>query len=296
MELYLEGKPATYGELFEAFYQPLNRLIDYNNLSHLSLGWGQARTPDSREQANLKNEWFSQVKHIDAIARFEGEELRVKPRTNFAPSAPKRPNILHLKDEHGTRYILREARTYDTDYLQRRFAERVESYPALSEFSFDFSSYNTYQRPPEDVLYPVSEPALIRHLHSFDTRIAPPLTILEDNGIMYFLRDFYPVLEDSSLDLQVVAEHLARYHSLGLVDLIDRDVRHYCLDDSLMYNYDLDFQVITSSQRAINTDLGDFRHKILISDELFLTEEMADEIMDLHDEELDRISFQQKTL
>lgn len=82
---------------------------------------------------------------------------------------------------------------------------------------------------------------------------------VDDNNLWY-VRDFLPSLIDSSFDPDRLGRYLGSLNGLGLMDLIDGQASHYCLNRREdVVNIDPDFVTFTRSQDIVQrSDWADF--------------------------------------
>ncbi len=279
---YRRGSVISPEDILEVFYSPLDELVSYNQSVVLEKRGSREPCFINKRREDLLMNFTKGVKDsglgLTALLKFDNgmkRNFRIKPRTNFDEGLKKRPNIVYLEDENGNTLILREARDYEQDECVTKNCREV----FRDHYRKDIPSNDLAMRLKEvnkDDVVLVSEPSLIlslEQLYAEDVirRITPHLKIAgaSDNQIWY-VRNFLPSIRDSHLDMSDLMSYVGTLHGLGLMDTMDSQVAHYCLNKKKIVNIDPDFLTYTSNPKIIdNVDWGDFKSMIR---ELLLSE------------------------
>jgi len=198
---------------------------------------------------------------IDATIGFADGSYRhyvVMGRTDFDPGrAIKRPNVVFLRNQK-TRNILimREARQYPLEELITPFVRKV-----IKKFDKDATAqfYNEDKASPvapgrENYAMHIPEPHLLAafehlKLDGLTRRLTPkPYAIAAGEDRLWYLRDFFSAAVDAPLDVDGMASYFGTIEALGVMEVMDRQVIHYCFDRTGIVNYDPDFVLQTRSR------------------------------------------------
>ena len=273
---YRQGSEVSAAEIFKEIYAPLAPLVVQNkkilskvkNSLYNSLDIEEQRVEVLEKQA--RGEMESKNYGIMAkVSLHTGETINytVKPRTNFTASLLKFPNVLYLYSDESSPMILRESvdrgespsfNLRAKQYFGKRYAGPVNLEDKTSLGRTDVVS--------------IAEPNLMLALeHIYFGQVAPRITpsfkIVDfSDKHMWYLREFLPSFRDSSCPNTSLFDYNGVLNGLGLMDSIDTQFAHYCVDNNQVVNIDPDFITYTKSQDLINqVDFGEF--KKIIADE-----------------------------
>ncbi|VVB79933.1 Uncharacterised protein [uncultured archaeon] len=277
IEFYKEGKILSVSGLFKGLYSSLDPLIAFNSSIHNIYADPNASERDA-ERASLCSDVQARLAEpsgVSAIAYFDTgkrELFEVRRRTNFLRSVSKYPNVFLLASQHGIQFAVREARTYDKEYIspkQMRGAfpcSRPDLYPAV--FPKDG------QKPLGDKeLAFIPEPKLVLGLESFAMDNANIPRVIPDFNLIHastdsitYLREFLPSGRDFPLSLEAIGKYFGTLHGLGLTDEVDFQEVHYCLGrDNSVVNIDPDFVGFTPFENVLHNSWGRAKRKFTLA-------------------------------
>ena len=220
------GKSISADEVFDTGYSSLDSLIAHN----LTKSGCEPRKEELHRQksAQLFSDWAENVPEelVANLTTDAGvETYKVVYRTNMHPSAIKIPNIVYLKKDFGTRYIVRDARKHDASVVRTILRKHHNE---LSLADYTSGVFN-----PKSKMTLIPEPNLIVALQTLQDSgypvLIPPQKVMgAKTGRMFLLRDFLgESVRDSTFDPQLTGEYLGNLHSYGLMEILDRQIMHY---------------------------------------------------------------------
>ncbi len=294
LHFYRGDQEINPGEIVQELYSPLKPLIDLNIKRHEIVKGANKEQRDRKSGESIfkgllekysnesrvavgdyKDNDFSARAHFNDGSK---SEFRVLPRTNFSDYSLKTPNIFFLRDENDNQLVLREARKYDFEGYMGKFV--------LKQLQ-DTHRRKVHFEVPESVkrneMVVIPEPKLVLALEQLNEeetikRITPRMRLLgiEDDKLWY-VRNFLPPLRDTSMDIEKLTTYVGTLHGLGLIDAVDSQVAHYCINQKgRVVNIDPDFLAYTSHYNTLhNLDWNDFRKRL---DEMVVTKSQVEEI------------------
>ena len=277
-----EVHPRDVFSLLYSGLEPLIRLNHDTHESKVkSKRYSLAREADSENDERyqqrasaIKKEWKERsLPKLKAEVRYLNGDVvtyNVKSRTNFRTKALyKFPNIIHLEGNNGHQLVLRESRVYGIDNGMGSIVRSAFS-PLKSGAGgdrLDTAWYNALisgnKQPISDVngakekVRLIPEPLLLAVLEELYGkfaaseeltgagigRITPKIKVLDaDTKNLWYLREHLPSMRDSHASLDAIGVHLGILHSLGLMDVVDRQLEHYVVGyDGRVVTFDPDF-------------------------------------------------------
>tara|TARA_Y100000310_G_scaffold345838_1_gene470963 strand:- start:11085 stop:12212 length:1128 start_codon:yes stop_codon:yes gene_type:complete len=280
IRLKYQGTDIPAEQIFQTMYQDLEPLVD-SNVSFQNMGSsrryramrdgrsGHKSDPSER----LISDW---TKTLPEVGEFQADvtfddgtttTYDIGERKNFDKGILKLPSIVYLVSEDGTQVILREARRYPLDGIVKK--------QAIKHFGnrFDIKASDQYEKSDElvteederqaetDLLIPskdnqvmyVPEPQLLLALEQiyqdFDgniSRLTPEMAIVDSQeDKLWFVREYLPDMMNSQFSTEKVGQYIGTLHALGLMEIMDRQLIHYCLFKQGLVNYDPDFMTHT---------------------------------------------------
>ncbi len=302
MRIFHESREITPSELFGGMYSHLDSLIRFNQEhsgAYVSGNDSYKTTSRERhrdalyEKARNGVESVSGQYHVEMVFDdLDKKNLGVFPRTNYEDSTLKEPNIVFLAG-NGAKIILREARTYENPFFDRRLRNKFGN-----KYKGKIPREDLAPKDVEDrgLLF-VPEPHLLLSLEDLVSdgriaRITPKFKVVRvDEKNLWYLRDFLPSLRDIPLSIGRIGEYLGTFNALGLIDTVDGQPAHYCLaEKGKAVNVDPDFIIFTKSGSIVqNTDWPDFKKR---SGELFVTGDDLNKIQKIRAKVLEGVSTQ----
>lgn len=260
---YNQGIEVKPGEIIKYLYSPLDGLIGYNIRNFKSHKNPLVRDSLKREREKMYDESKEKVETLGEglSAKFylddcTKRDFQVKPRTNYEIDLGKRPNIIILEDEGENRFVLREARNYEGEEFSSRFCRMKLNPHYKAKISIrDLAKKSRKDQGKNIVLFPESDLILsLEQLYAQDivTRITPHIKIIGVEGNwLWYIRNFLDSIRDSHLDLNGLMKYVGTLHGLSLMDKIDSQVAHYCVNKGgKVVNVDPDFFTFTLNQEA----------------------------------------------
>lgn len=285
-EVYFTSKGAesSAGAVFNSIYSSLDPLIAHNNVIALREGnllyqAGQAKAGFSRDAENLFSDAMRKVSSLDhgAIMTVHFDDhsrkvYKIKPRTNFDPTLVKRPNVLYLESLDGDTKILREARSLDETaisipLLERHAREQVQGkykgliYSGMVPSSSDCGRTDVFVLSENQLVMALEQ----IYAEGIADRITPKIDVVgASDSRVWYARDFLRSARDMSLNLGSFLNYEGTLNGLGLMDILDNQVEHYCLDSKgRVVNIDPDFWTFTKNSDIIdNHDWREFKRTI----------------------------------
>lgn len=267
---YRKNSEISPSEIFKELYSPLEELIAFNRRNELK----PPRKNFSQYDPNIKSEFDPEkIENIrDTIRKIrfpylvkieteDGKKVdcKIEPRTNFNNSLLKTPNIVYLSFGGDSPLILRGALDRDEEEVFEKHARKF--FGSKYKGKLDSSS-----KMGHSDVYFIPEPKLLLGLEGIYSRgishrITPEIRIVESNeNNFWYLRKFLPSLRDSS----ITESHLGRYHGifngLGLIDVMDDQIEHYCVRDGKVIHIDPDYITYSTNPGFGNqTDLSELK-------------------------------------
>jgi hypothetical protein len=267
VDFYRGSKEIGVNQLGDFLYSPLEELILFNRDARLNSSNPFLEDP---RRKNLYQDVQSHVRNTKGFSAFlyfgggKRELFEVKPRTNFRDTLTKRPNIIFLAGGNNNTLVLREARNYEGNPL-------VYS-DAKSFFKKNYAG--NYSSGEEDSfknkVFSIPEPGLILALEQIHKtlgipRIIPKFKVLDANEAnLYYLRNSLLSIQDGPFNSESLIFYEGVLNGLGLMDVLDAQYAHYCLNDKGdVVNIDPDFFSYSSSLKHIdNYDWNHFKKNL----------------------------------
>ena len=268
IKLKFKGETITPRQVFQIFYQGLEPLIKANIKAVQKKDI--RRSPTSRKYSDSKLEEEARELHRKWLKEFPEEEASaevifddktrmnysLKKRTNFDLTLVAPPSIIYMQDAADeSRAVLREARTYNPrEWVSklgcRRFGKLFDI-PASEQFYFDDKEELKVPEDKRSVIY-IPEPHLLLALEDLYQlhfpRITPEIHVIDaEDKTLWYIRRLLPTLVNSEFDFRKLARYYGASHALGLMEMLDRQVVHYCSLRNRVVNYDPD--VITHTRK-----------------------------------------------
>jgi hypothetical protein len=275
----------TAGDIFTMLYSGLEPLVtrniqerrDARNLSSLSNGVIE-QNPNEKARIidQYLDEWRSSLPGEDISAKVTFDDnsrtdFKVTARKNFSTSTAKLPSIVYLHDNDGHVVILREARSYDPSTIisalaRDRFGNKFDinaSSQFMSQTDGELASASR-----RGVMY-IPEPQLLLALECLYEegtieRLTPHFALVgTDDTKMWYLRNLLPSNRDIGFDLEESGNYLGTLHAVGLMEILDRQLAHYCRTKSGIVNFDPDFMTHTTNKNRLEQhDMGDVEARL----------------------------------
>ena len=249
----LQGEELSPQQVFDALYTGLEDVV------HLNLNSFKRKNhadPQYNEPVTRKVAAWRQTEPANILAEIMFDDTskkmyEVRPRSNFDSDMLKLPNIACLQGQDGSVLILREARKYPLDTMiapiaRRRLGKKFD-YDSTAQFYGSSKTPAQIGAAKNGGLMVIPEPHLLigleRIYSSTDLgRVTPPFSALASNSDkLWYIRGFFPLLRDTSAATEKLGYYFGKLQALGLMEILDRQLIHYCLIGNNIGNYDPDF-------------------------------------------------------
>ncbi|PIO07669.1 hypothetical protein COU59_03100 [Candidatus Pacearchaeota archaeon CG10_big_fil_rev_8_21_14_0_10_34_12] len=299
VRFFRQSDQVSPSEVFNLLYSPLDPLIDLNRKMgkrFSKIGYIGKRIMEERREsvyALCKRGVEEMVGEFSAeiISNNSKKEVYgIVPRTNYDYSAPKRPNII-LANNGCSQVVFREARTYSEDNYIAGKMRNIFKRKYKGQFPGEDITEDDIKK--RDIVF-VPEPHLILALEDLAlegvaSRITPKIKLIESQeDTLWYMRDFLPSLRDASFDAEKLGKHIGVFNGLGLMDVVDGQLVHYCLlRGGDIVNIDPDFVTFTKSKNLVqNIDWPDFKEMV---PKLFATGDQFERVKRIRNDVLDEI-------
>ncbi len=275
ISITLNGSTITAEQVFQLLYSRLDEAIEQNRVRLFSkakterLGReGSLVSIDKAKKKAIYEQWFrGEAEGLEATVTFDDatkEEYFVSRREDFdLDTMVKSPSVAFLinKDD-GSTMILREARRYPLEELIFPACTRVIPRRLDEESTKQFYSKEdcpaSLPRNNSLAVY-IPEPQLLCALEAMYAtevlrRFTPQIYLIDNKeGHMWYLRRFVEKSVDfGGAKAKDLGKYFGRIHALGLMEILDRQIEHYCYIQGNVGNYDPDFMLFTQSDNMIN--------------------------------------------
>jgi len=261
-----QGEHIIPRDIFNIFYRGLEDLIQINIRAVQKKDIRRSPTsrkyldPRMQDEANehIKN-WMKEFPKEEAIAEVTFSDktrmtYSLKKRTNFDLTLLTKPSIIYMNGKDESRAVLREARTYNPqEWVSKLGCRRFEkAFDIQASEQFYFSDKPEIAELPKDsnsVVY-IPEPQLLLALEklyeSSFPKITPRITLVDaTDKDLWYVRSLLPTLVNSEFDIKKLAKYYGSCHALGLMEMLDRQLIHYCMSKNRVVNYDPDVMTHT---------------------------------------------------
>ena len=261
----LNDKKISPEQVFKHLYAGLDHIISENYKKEF-LG---------KRKKGHTEQWFpDQTTGITAEVEFDDTsriKYSVEARTNFDFNyILKTPSIAYLRAKDSI-VILREAKKHDEEMIKKVCFKRFQN-------SFDMEATKQFYQANDAPLEPkkykgviyLPEPNLTQALEQIYmeqdiNRVTPKHAYVDSSeDKLWYLREFLTIAKDTSFKAETFAKYFSVLHSLGLMEILDRQTIHYSLIDNEVGNYDPDFFTYSKSKKkVIETDWNDIKNTFL---------------------------------
>lgn len=241
-------------EIFSEIYAPLEEVIKLNQKREMSQkqrgAYKYCFQPERAIEEEMVYEARDRIKqssypYIAKIGLENGNIVtyRINPRTNFSDSLLKTPNIVYLSQERNSPpIILREGLDRGQEEIFEKNARKTFGTKYHGKLKKD-SKLN-----PSEVYF-IPEPRLLLGLEEVYSReiakrITPEIKIVDSKeNNLWYLRGFLPSFRDSSIEDSQLGKYHGILSALGLIDSLDNQLEHYCLEGGNIVQIDPDYLV-----------------------------------------------------
>lgn len=297
-------------EVFHKMYAPLQQLVADNIQDYLhTSNRADQITTTIREEKHKRNTqtinfWGKQVpKNITATVTFDDNSektYKVRPRKNFKTSILKLPSIAYLDDEIGNHVMLREARNYGLEGVVKVKANRTfkNKFDLAASEQFNVNNENGANdlvqpsKNKSSVMYIPEPQALLALEQAYEEitlpRITPRMmTIDSSEDKLWYLRDYLPIALDTEINAFKMGTYLATLHTLGFMEVMDRQAVHYAIGRQGIVNYDFDF-IVHTLRNDLHEDYAEFKQVIAeeqeLSDTIYLDDQTKEALKKVYNE------------
>lgn len=268
ISFYKHNTQVTPEELFSDIYSPLGEIISSNVQKEMT----RKKDPYARftifneKDLELINSSKNQIRqkslqYLCKIGYKSGKKINynIDPRTNYGLLL-KQPNIVYLSRKGVPPMILREGVDRENEPIFTRTARK--------KFKNKYKGkINEESNPKFSEVYFIPEPKLLLGLEEIYSRnivnkITPTIRAVDSkNNNLWYIRNFFPSVRDSSVEESQIGDYHGRLNGLGLIDVLDNQMEHYCVQSKKMIHIDPDYICYSINPNFGNqTDLKEMKN------------------------------------